>query len=127
MYDQCGLLLYIDSENWVKVSVEFENETISRLGSVVTNLGYSDWASSDIPADVSEMWYRLNRLGQDFYIENSTDGKTYRQMRMLHLHKVSEKVQIGVYACSPLKSDFNAVFSEFGTGPCLWPDYEKHK
>jgi regulation of enolase protein 1 (concanavalin A-like superfamily) len=73
------------------------------------------------------MWYRLNRLGQDFYIENSTDGKTYRQMRMLHLHKVSEKVQIGVYACSPLKSDFNAVFSEFGTGPCLWPDYEKHK
>jgi hypothetical protein len=32
MYDQCGLLLYIDSENWVKVAVEFENDSISRLG-----------------------------------------------------------------------------------------------
>jgi regulation of enolase protein 1 (concanavalin A-like superfamily) len=127
IYDQCGLLLYIDSENWVKVSVEFENDSISRLGSVVTNLGYSDWATSDIPAETSEMWYRLSRRGQDFYIENSNDGKTYRQMRMLHMHKISEKVQIGVYACSPLKSSFNAVFSEFGTGPCEWTEYENHK
>jgi hypothetical protein len=127
MYDQCGLLLYIDSENWVKVSVEFENDSISRLGSVVTNLGYSDWATTDIPADTSEMWYRLSRRGQDFYIENSTDGKTYRQMRMLHMHKISEKVQIGVYACSPLKSSFNAVFSEFGTGPCEWPEFKNHQ
>ncbi len=124
MYDQCGLLLYIDSENWVKVAVEFENDSISRLGSVVTNLGYSDWATTDIPAETSEMWYRLSRRGQDFYIENSGNGKTYMQMRMLHMHKTSEKVQIGVYACSPLKSSFNAVFSEFGTGPCEWPEYE---
>ena len=127
MYDQCGLLLYIDSENWVKVSVEFENDSISRQGSVVTNLGYSDWATTDIPADTSEMWYRLSRRGQDFYIENSTDGKTYRQMRMLHMHKISEKVQIGVYACSPLKSSFNAVFSEFGTGSCEWFDFKNHQ
>jgi len=125
-YDQCGLLLYIDSENWAKVSVEFENDSISRLGSVVTNLGYSDWATSDVPSDISEMWYRVNRRGQDFYIENSVDGKNYKQMRMLHMHKESAKVQIGVYACSPLKSSFNAVFSEFGTGPCTWPEYNEH-
>jgi len=123
MFDQCGLLVYIDSDNWVKVSVEFENDSISRLGSVVTNLGYSDWATSDVKSDISEMWYRVNRRGQDFYIENSTDGKNYQQMRMFHLHKITEKVQIGVYACSPLQSSFNAVFSEFGTGPCTWPEY----
>ncbi len=125
-YDQCGLLLYIDDENWVKVSVEYENETISRLGSVVTNLGYSDWATTDIPATISEMWYRLSRRGQDFYIENSTDGKNYFQMRMFHLHKISEKIQIGVYACSPLNSSFNAVFSLFGISPCIWPPYKQH-
>ena len=125
-YDQCGVLLYIDTENWVKISVEYENESISRLGSVVTNLGYSDWATSDIPATVSEMWYRLNCRGQDFYIENSPDGKNYFQMRMFHLHKTSEKLQIGVYACSPLNSSFNAVFSLFGISTCVWPPYEKH-
>jgi uncharacterized protein len=125
-YDQCGLLLYIDAENWVKVSVEYENESISRLGSVVTNLGYSDWATSDIAATTSEMWYRLSRREQDFYVENSPDGKNYFQMRMFHLHKVSEKIQIGVYACSPLNSSFNAVFSLFGISACVWPPYEKH-
>lgn len=124
-YDQCGLLLYIDSENWVKVSVEYENESISRLGSVVTNLGYSDWSTTDIPAVISEMWYRLSRRGQDFYIENSPDGKNYFQMRMFHLHKTSEKLQIGVYACSPLESSFNAVFSLFGISDCVWPLHEK--
>ena len=40
-YDQCGLIVRIDSQNWIKVSTEYESEHVSRLGSVVTNLGYS--------------------------------------------------------------------------------------
>jgi regulation of enolase protein 1 (concanavalin A-like superfamily) len=124
LYDQCGLLMYIDNENWVKVSVEYENEQFARLGSVVTNLGYSDWATTDIPSDISEMFYKLSRRGQDFYIENSIDGINYRQMRMLHMHKISDAVKVGVYACSPLQSSFNAVFSVFGPGPCQWPEYK---
>ncbi len=120
LYDQCGLLMYHDSKNWVKVSIEYENEVFARLGSVVTNLGYSDWATTDIPASVSEIWYRLSRRGQDFYVENSTDGKDFKQMRMLHMHTPMEIARIGVYACSPLKSSFKAVFSEFGIGSCQW-------
>ena len=94
--DQCGILLYIDSENWVKISVEYENEQFSRLGSVVTNLGYSDWATTDVPSGISEMWYRLSRRDQDFYIENSVDGISYRQMRMFHMHKIPGDVKVGV-------------------------------
>ena len=41
-FDQCGVCIYLDSENWLKGSIEYENEKIQRLGSVVTNLGYSD-------------------------------------------------------------------------------------
>lgn len=126
LYDQCGLLLFVDNENWVKACVEFENETFSRLGSVVTNLGFSDWATSDISSDISEMWYRLSRRGNDFYIEYAVDGKNWMQMRMFHLHKTTEKVSMGVYACSPLKSSFNAVFSEFGIIPCQWQQYQNH-
>ena len=40
-FDQCGVVMYLDSENWLKASVEYENETFQHLGSVVTNLGYS--------------------------------------------------------------------------------------
>ncbi len=117
-YDQCGIVLYENSENWVKVSVEQENETFARLGSVVTISGYSDWATTDIPAGVSEMWYRVSRRGQDYYIEYSTDGHLFKQMRMLHSR--GTKAQVGVYACSPVKAGFDATFSEFKFEPCNW-------
>ena len=120
LYDQCGLLMYHDKDNWVKASVEYENEMISRLGSVVTNLGYSDWATTDILSSVSEIWYRFSRRGHDFYIEYSIDGKVYKQMRMLHMHVIMNAVRIGVYACSPLESSFRAIFSEISVGECLW-------
>jgi hypothetical protein len=112
-YDQCGIILYQDSENWIKASVEYENQDFARLGSVVTNLGYSDWASTDIPITVTSVWYRLSRRGQDFYIEFSENGRYFQQMRMFHMHKNITAARIGVYACSPLNSSFKAVFSEF--------------
>ena len=59
-FDQCGIVLYLDSDNWLKGSVEYENGEFQHLGSVVTNHGYSDWATTAIPADVKTMWYRLS-------------------------------------------------------------------
>ena len=70
-FDQCGIVMYLDSENWLKGSVEYENETFQHLGSVVTNHGYSDWATTAIPADVKVMWYRFSRRGDDYCIECS--------------------------------------------------------
>ena len=43
-FDQCGVVMYLDSENWLKASIEYENEKFQHLGSVATNHGYSDWA-----------------------------------------------------------------------------------
>lgn len=120
LFDQCGIVLYQDSDNWCKASVEYDNPSFSRLGSVVTNLGYSDWATTDIDSAITHMAYRLSRRGQDFLIENSLDGQTFQQMRIFHLHAHLEAVRIGVYACSPLKSSFEAEFSAFHLGECLW-------
>ena len=122
-YDQCGIILYQDSENWMKASVEYENEDFARIGSVVTNLGYSDWATTDIPAIITEVWYRLSRRGQDFYIEFSQNGRHYQQMRMFHMLNTISVARVGVYACSPLNSSFRADFSEFKLGDCEWPAY----
>ena len=36
-FDQCGIALYLNSDNWLKASIEYENEQYQRLGSVVTN------------------------------------------------------------------------------------------
>ena len=123
-FDQCGVAIYLDSENWLKASIEYENEEYQRLGSVVTNLGYSDWATSDIPASVRSMWYRLSRREADYCIECSTDGVHFQQMRICHLHAGAGTIRFGVYACSPENSSFEAVFSHMELGPCLWRDHQ---
>ena len=123
-FDQCGVVMYLDSENWLKASIEYENEEYQRLGSVVTNMGYSDWATSDIPASVRSMWYRLSRREADYCIECSTDGVHFQQMRICHLHAGAGTIRFGVYACSPENSSFEAVFSHMELGPCLWRDHQ---
>lgn len=122
-YDQCGIILYQDSENWMKASVEYENPDFARLGSVVTNLGFSDWATTDVPASTNEVWYRLSRRKQDFYLESSPDGMQYQQMRMFHIYNYITVAKVGVYACSPLESSFKARFSAFELSECRWPDH----
>ena len=119
-FDQCGIALYLDSENWLKASVEYENEAFAHLGSVVTNGGYSDWATTEIPADSKVMWYRLSRREDDYRIECSTDGVRFSQMRVTHLTKGDGAVRFGVYACSPENSSFTAVFTEMAVTDCRW-------
>lgn len=119
-YDQCGLVLYVDDENWAKASIEYENSRFSRLGSVVTNLGYSDWATRDLAGEIMPRWYRLSRLGADFLLESSTDGRLFEQMRIFHMHRAADTVRAGVYACSPLDSSFQAVFTDMKSGPSVW-------
>lgn len=120
LFDQCGIAIYLDSENWMKASIEYENEDFQRLGSVVTNNGYSDWATTDIPSSVNEMWYRLSRRESDYCMETSTDGVTFRQMRIFHLLKGSDEISFGIYACSPSQSSFKAVFSNMEVSECRW-------
>lgn len=121
LFDQCGIILYQDADNWFKASVEYESPQESKLGSVVTNLGYSDWATTDISSRQKVMTYRLSRRGQDFCIENSLDGIAFKQMRIFHMHQKLASVNIGVYACSPLDCTMQAGFTAFTLGPCLWP------
>ena len=54
-FDQCGIVMYLDSENWLKASIEYENHSFQHLGSVVTNNGYSDWATTEIHANVKSV------------------------------------------------------------------------
>lgn len=123
-FDQCGIVVYLDSENWMKASIEYENEQYQRLGSVVTNHGYSDWATTDIDALVKSMWYRLSRRESDYCIECSTDGITFQQMRICHLWEGNEEISFGVYACSPAEGSFQAKFTNMQITECMW---EAHK
>ena len=123
-FDQCGIVLYLDSDNWLKGSVEYENEAFQHLGSVVTNNGYSDWATTAIPANVKTMWYRLSRREDDYCIECSQDGVHFTQMRVCHMHQGGGKIQFGIYACSPEQSSFKAVFTDMKLTACAWKAHD---
>lgn len=123
-FDQCGIVMYLDSENWLKGSVEYENDEFHHLGSVVTNNGYSDWATTEICADVKSMWYRFSRRESDYCIECSEDGVRFKQMRICHMEKGGGKIKFGIYACSPENSSFRAVFSDMSMGECQWQAHD---
>lgn len=123
-FDQCGIIMYLDSENWLKASIEYENEEFQHLGSVVTNHGYSDWATTEIDASVKEMWYRLSRREDDFCIESSTDGKRFKQMRICHMFEAKETIKVGIYACSPEDSSFKATFKNMEITECKWKAHD---
>lgn len=119
-FDQCGVVMYLDSENWLKASIEYENQEYQHLGSVVTNHGYSDWATTVIDASVKSMWYRFSRRDDDYCIECSEDGEQFSQMRICHMHKGDGKIKFGIYACSPEESSFKAVFRNMNITECQW-------
>jgi len=126
-FDQCGVCVYLDSDNWIKASIEYEDEKFQHLGSVVTNHGYSDWATTEISADIKSMWYRLSRRQDDFRLECSQDGKTYHQIRICHLFQGKEEISFGLYACSPEDSSFLATFTNMEITECKWLPHEGQK
>ena len=119
-YDQSGIVMYLDSDNWLKASMEFENDQIQRLGSVVTNNGYSDWSSVDVDASVKSIWFRFSRREDDFCIENSVDGVNFKQMRICHMFHAKEKINFGIYACSAEDSSLKATFTDMEITECKW-------
>ncbi|TVR58464.1 MAG: DUF1349 domain-containing protein [Spirochaetaceae bacterium] len=135
LFDQCGVAVYLSDDCWFKASIEYHDASFSRLGSVVTNHGYSDWATVDIRSR-DEIWYRLSRRGPDFLIESSLTGTEFTQMRIFHLAALGETsaemghedpprtpsadAPIGFYACSPLDSSFTAVFDHVTREPTRW-------
>ncbi len=123
-FDQCGIVMYLDPENWLKASVEYENEMFGHLGSVVTNHGYSDWATTEVSAGIKTMWYRFSRREDDYCIECSLDGMKFSQMRVCHMWEGAGKIRFGIYACSPEDSSFRAVFTDMKLTECAWNAHE---
>jgi len=123
-FDQSGIVMYLDSDNWLKAAIEYENDRIQRLGSVVTNNGYSDWASVDVDASIKSAWFRFSRREDDFCVEHSDDGVTFKQMRICHMFNAKDRIRFGVYACSPEDSSFEARFSHFALTDCQWKPHD---
>lgn len=136
LFDQAGVLVWIDESNWIKASIEYDNDQFSRLGVVVTNNGYSDWSTRNCQS-TNAQFFRISRRGPDFLIQAKSAGKDdWEQLRICHLSVLGEttaqmgiapagelpahRVDVGVYACSPGQSRFSVLFDQITVTDSVW-------
>ncbi|MCH4889245.1 DUF1349 domain-containing protein [Acidaminobacter sp. JC074] len=117
-FDQCGVIVYLDEENFAKLCVENQLKSKNKLGSVVCKSKRSDWATSPF-SDDDYIYYRVSKRGINYLFESSLDGLNFDQMRLFDLPG-SESVSLGVFGASPLGQGFRAVFNEFGFTENKW-------
>lgn len=109
---QCGAMVRVDDQNWVKAGILSPNPYKPQIGVVVANQGSSDWSVVELSEEVKSIWFRIRRHKNDFVVFYSLDGVRFNQIRMLHLPKCKGVVAAGAYACSPKKEIFECVLEE---------------
>ena len=113
-YDQAGLIVRLSPDCWLKTSVEYEPDGPNRLGAVVTNAGWSDWSTQDVPKALEAVALRVRRDGADYTVEYASEAAgPWSQIRIAHLAEdTGAAVQCGLYACSPKGEGFVAEFDD---------------
>eukprot|EP00736_Rhodelphis_marinus_P008143 Rmarinus@m.936 len=131
LFDQGGLAVYIDGDNWIKCGLEYVDGH-SRLSVVVTRGGFSDWSTSLWPH--SHVYLRCYRVRQSSYVvEASEDGKDWRFIRITHLgrdgsggsggadtrgQKSEDTVFGGAYCCCPTRAGGTMQFQTLSYRDC---------
>ena len=119
LYDQAGLMVRIDAENWIKCGVEFSDGQL--LLSTVLTADTSDWAVSLAPAMPDGFWLRVTVEQGAIRVQYSTDGKLWPLLRLAPF-PVASRYLVGPMCCTPERAGLEVVFSQFSTGPALQKD-----
>jgi regulation of enolase protein 1 (concanavalin A-like superfamily) len=114
LYDQAGLMVLVDEENWTKAGVELsDGETM--LSSVVT-VGRSDWATGRFHGDASDFWMRMTIDDGVMRIQYSVDGKRWPLVRLCPFPAAAHYV-VGPMCCTPERQGLSVLFLDFTVGP----------
>lgn len=118
LYDQAGIMVRLDSANWIKTGVEYMNGLL-HFSAVVTR-DFSDW--SVLPIDSrGPVWLRLTRHGSAIRIQYSADGIAFPMLRLAYLPE-SNNTLVGLMCCSPQREGFRVEFTEFKIGEPIAKD-----
>jgi uncharacterized protein len=98
-YDAGVLLLWIDERHWAKFCFEFSPASEPMVVSVVTR-DFSDDANAFVTPDRS-VSLRVSRVDRVYAFHASTDGQTWRLIRVFTLGAAVDSHMIGFEAQSP--------------------------
>ncbi len=109
-FDQAGLMLRIDKENYIKTGIEYVDGKYN-LSAVVTHTT-SDWSVIELDKPVEYVWIKVVRRLDAVEIFYSFDDKHYTMMRNCWLQD-NTPVMVGMMAACPDGNGFRATFEEF--------------
>lgn len=109
-FDQAGLMLRIDHENYIKAGIEFVDGKYN-LSTVVTH-HTSDWSIIPLDNSVPFIWIKAIRKLDAVEIFYSFDDQKYIMMRNAWLQD-NHPVMVGMMGASPDGDGFNAQFEGF--------------
>ena len=109
-FDQMGLMLRIDHENWIKAGVEYVDGK-QNVSAVVTHRT-SDWSVVQLPDAPRSIWIKAVRRLDAVEIFFSRDDKEYIMMRTCWLQD-NCPVMVGLMGACPDGKGFTATFEEF--------------
>jgi regulation of enolase protein 1 (concanavalin A-like superfamily) len=107
LYDQAGLMVRVDAENWVKCGTEFVDG--ERHASVVFTRDFSDWSTmKDLSAD-GPVWWRVVRSKDSLETLCSADGKKFQSVRQGYLIP-DRPAEVGIMCAAPEGGGFECAF-----------------
>lgn len=109
-FDQMGLMLRINHENYIKAGVEFVDGKFN-LSTVVTHKT-SDWSVIKLDKTPAFVWIKAIRRLDAVEIFYSYDDQTYTLMRNAYLQD-NTPVMVGLMAACPDGKGFDAKFEHF--------------
>lgn len=109
-FDQAGLMLRIDHENYIKAGIEYVDGKFN-VSTVVTHKT-SDWSVITLDKTVPYIWIKAVRRLDAVELFYSFDDKIYTMMRNAWLQD-NTPVMVGIMAASPDGQGFNAKFEGF--------------
>lgn len=109
-FDQAGLMLRIDHENYIKAGIEYVDGKYN-LSAVVTH-HTSDWSVITLDKPVPYIWIKAIRRLDAVEIFYSFDDIDYTLMRNAWLQD-NIPVKVGLMGASPDGSGFNVRFEDF--------------
>lgn len=109
-YDQAGIMIRIDHENYIKAGIEFVDGKYN-LSAVVTHKT-SDWSIIPLDKPVPYIWIKAVRRLDAVEIFYSFDDKEYVLMRNAWMQD-NTPVKVGFMAASPDGDGFTAKFENF--------------
>lgn len=109
-FDQAGLMLRIDEQNYIKAGIEFV-DGVYNLSTVVTHKT-SDWSVIALEKPVPFIWIKAVRRLDAVEVFYSFDDKTYTMMRNAWMQD-NTPMMVGVMGACPDGDGFNVKFENF--------------